>query len=473
MHLTTLLKPTLQLLMSGCFFLSCNHLFSQPVTGLVAYWPMDGNFTDSGPNAIAGTNTGSTPATNARGIAGGAMEFVNTGSNASQYASHAVNSNVNFSGSNDFTYDLLVYYSSPDRAGGFYDNNLNYYGSGVWAWYGNGFLQLQFNYKNASVGTTNGSLLLNTWTHITCSRASGVLSLYVNGVLNATTNEGVQSSSYSFPAKFGTQWFNASPYFNYNGLNGKMDEFRIYNRALTAEEISQLQCLHFPSAAAPLVNVAGDTTICEGTFVNLSSSLPAGNQWYKDNAVIPGATAQSIAVYNGGVYTVVNMQGGCMTLPSIPVTVSVAPGPALGNDTLASLLCPGATINLDTVLGTGGLNTTWSTPNPQNASAGSYQVVASNNQGCKDTALVVVLLDIAQWTGNISTNWDETGNWSNGAIPSEKTHVIIDSTVTNSCTINGGIRRVASIQLRNGAVLQLLNNSNLTITGSCNSLPGN
>lgn len=472
MQLTVRLKPV-RLLMTVCFFTLSIPMQAQPVSGLVAYWPMDGNFADSGPNNIVVTNTNSTPTSNARGVANAAMEFVNPGSNAAQYASHAVNSNVNFSGSNDFTYDFLFYYSSPDKAGGLYDNNINYYGSGVWVWYGSNFLQLQFNYKNGTVGTSNGALQLNTWTHITCSRAGGVLSIYINGVLNAFANEGFQNPSYSFPVKFGTQWFNASPYFNYNGLNGKLDEFRIYNRALTAEEISQLQCLHFPSAAAPVVTVAGDTTVCEGTFVTLSSSVAVGNQWYKDGNLITGATGQSLDAYYGGVYTVVNMQGGCMSLPSDPISITVFPRPQLGNDTTVSLLCPGSTFNLDSVFDTGDLNTIWSTSNPQNASAGFYQVLASNNQGCKDTAFVIVMLETAQWTGSISSDWNDTGNWNTGKIPSAKTHVIIPGTTLNNCTISSANTIVASVQLRNGAVLQTMNNGSLIVTGVCTTLPAN
>ncbi|MBL0055503.1 MAG: hypothetical protein IPP31_04790 [Chitinophagaceae bacterium] len=49
---------------------------AQTTLGLVAYWPMDGNYIDYWTNAIHGTNAGSTPTTNS-GMANRAMQFLN------------------------------------------------------------------------------------------------------------------------------------------------------------------------------------------------------------------------------------------------------------------------------------------------------------------------------------------------------------------------------------------------------------
>jgi|GEM_PF-5400506 len=474
MDIKVLGKGLLSLTLAGLLCISHIDLKAQPLTGLAAYWQLNGNYTDNGPNNIIVTNSGSTPTADFSGVSNAAMNFVNTGTNATQFASQAINGNLNFSGNADFTFDFLAYYASPDKNGGFYDNNMNYSGPGIWAWYSNGFLQLQFNYKNNSIGTTNGALQLNTWTHVTCTRASGILSIYINGVLNATGNEGSQNPVYAYPAKFGTQWFNAAPYFNYNGLNGKMDEFRIYNRVLTQGEINQLQCLYFPSAG-PVITAAGDTTFCEGGMVSLTSSLVAGNQWYKDNVIISGATSQSLNVFTSGIYTAVNAQNACASSASNPIRVTVLPKPQPGNDTTLQLLCPGNTINLTTVFNTTGLNTLWNTPNIANASTGSYLLVVSDNQGCKDSAVVTIILDTAVWTGGTSSNWYDPANWSSGRVPSAGTHVIINGISPNNCVIGiePGNPKVASVQIRNGGVLQAINNSALDVSGSCTSLPGN
>ncbi|HMC99254.1 MAG TPA: LamG-like jellyroll fold domain-containing protein, partial [Ferruginibacter sp.] len=217
----------------------------QPTTGLVAYFPMDGNFNDAGPYNIAGTNVGSClPTTNIFGQPNKAMAFSNPTNTVVQYGTHAINGNVNFSGAQDFTYSFSLYLSSPYvHSGGVYDNNLNYGGPGIWFWNSPGYLALQFNYKNASVASLNGTMILGGWMKIICMRASGVLKIYINAVLVNTTNEGTMVPTYNYTAKFGTMWYQAQTPPPYNGHNGKIDEFRIYNRALTQQEITDLYVL--------------------------------------------------------------------------------------------------------------------------------------------------------------------------------------------------------------------------------------
>jgi hypothetical protein len=214
------------------------YAIAQPTAGLVAYWPMNGNFNDAGPNAIHGTNAGATATTNVSGASNAAMNFSNPGSTVAQYATHPVNANTSFAVGQDFTIVFSAYATSPFvHPGGFYDNGINYNGPGVWFWNVNGFPQIQFNFRNASVGTTNGAFPLAVWKHVACVRSGATMSIYVNGVLNASTAVGTQTPTYSFPARFGSMYFNGQTPPQYNGFHGKLDEFRIYNRALTPAEI--------------------------------------------------------------------------------------------------------------------------------------------------------------------------------------------------------------------------------------------
>lgn len=235
-------KSLLSLLTLFSFFYS----FSQaPTNGLVAYWPLDSNYNDSGPNAIHGTNFASTSATNVFGETNKAMAFSNTDPSylvVSQYASHPNSTNLNFALNQDFSLDFNVSIASPYiHPGGLYDYGLNYNGFGIYYWAQNGFLQAQFNFGNASVGSSNGGLTYDTWQHITAIKEGSFIKIYINGVLNATGNSGVATPNYSgIPGRFGTSyWASFSPP-HYNGFNGKMDEFRIYNRALTQSEITTL-----------------------------------------------------------------------------------------------------------------------------------------------------------------------------------------------------------------------------------------
>ena len=212
---------------------------SQPTTvGLVGYWKMDGDFNDAGPYAVHGTNFGATATTNIAAIANKAMQFLNpstTISTVAQWGTIPINSNFNFTGNQDFTIAFYVFANSPYlHTGGFYDNNLNYGGPGIWFW-NSGGVKVQFYYKNGSISTTAGAFPLGQWVHIAAVRAAGILKLYVNGMLNSSAAESTTTPAYNYPARLGTMFYASYP--NYNGLNGKLDELRIYNRALTDIEI--------------------------------------------------------------------------------------------------------------------------------------------------------------------------------------------------------------------------------------------
>jgi len=234
---------------------------AQPTAGLVAYWRMDGNYTDAGPNFINGTNFASTATTNNKNVANTAMAYANPASPVVQYATHPINANLSFGANQDFSIDFSVLTSSQPHAGGIYDNNLNYGGPGVFMWNSNGFQQINFNFKNGNIGSTNGALPLNVWKHVCCVRAGTALKIYINGVLNATGTPGTTAPVYSFPARIGTMFWNGFTPPQYNGHNGKIDEFRIYNRALTAAEILLLSSTALPVKLTSFTGVNTNNTI--------------------------------------------------------------------------------------------------------------------------------------------------------------------------------------------------------------------
>jgi autotransporter-associated beta strand protein len=119
--------------------------------------------------------------------------------------------------------------------------------------------------------------------------------LYTNGVLAAiNTNVTVQLASvvnhYSF---IGQSLYSADP-----SLTGSVDEFRIYNGALSADTIRQsyLQGPDNGLSAGPVQILVSptNTTVASGqtaTFSGLAAGLPAiSYQWFKNGALIPGAT---------------------------------------------------------------------------------------------------------------------------------------------------------------------------------------
>jgi hypothetical protein len=84
----------------------------------------------------------------------------------------------------------------------------------------------------------NYSLPMGTWEHVTFTIASGVVTGYVNGAQTGLSSN-TFTSGYLLPA---------APYGLYigtdagktNSAKGLIDDVRIYNRAMTAAEVSSL-----------------------------------------------------------------------------------------------------------------------------------------------------------------------------------------------------------------------------------------
>lgn len=86
-------------------------------------------------------------------------------------------------------------------------------------------------------GVLNGVILDNTWIHICVIYNSGNLKIYINGILNHDSSG--HSSAYTF---------NKSYYINF-GYGQKLNDFRIYDHALSVKEIKELAkglVLHYP-----------------------------------------------------------------------------------------------------------------------------------------------------------------------------------------------------------------------------------
>ena len=105
------------------------------------------------------------------------------------------------------------------------------------------------------------------------------------------------------------------------------------------------------------------------------------------------------------------------------------------------------------------------------AGLGTYQLIATNQSGCVDTALAAVKQDIIKWNGLISNNWHTAANWDGGKIPDEKSHVIIPGGTANPCQIADADATAASVQAKNTGSFTIINNKKLVVSGTCISLP--
>jgi hypothetical protein len=169
------------------------------------------------------------------------MNFSNPSTSAQvvpQYATHPITSSLNFTALQNFTLSFWVYFNSPfNHNCGIYDNNINSAGYG--AFFSNTpYIGITFMCRGSQTVTTSGAIPLATWKHISCVRNGTSMQIYINGVLNASGTTGTGTPSYSLLGRFGTLAFSGYPApNNYNGLEGKLDDVRIYNRVLTSAEL--------------------------------------------------------------------------------------------------------------------------------------------------------------------------------------------------------------------------------------------
>lgn len=246
------------LVLTSCFL--CFSLFGQPTTnGLVAYFPLNGNTINAGPANITATavNTGYT--TNNANVANNALQFAG---NLNSYVNFVDNGNLDFSGTNNFTISFSFFFNGSSTSG-LIDNCLNYGGWGIWLWSTvAGTWNLQFNYKNNSVGSSAATAFTTgVWHHVAAVRNNGTISLYIDGVFRLAATEGSATPTYPINMNAGAMTFGGFSPPRYNPFGGKIDEIRIYNRALSAGEIGILAPFSLPLKLGEFTAVRKSTGI--------------------------------------------------------------------------------------------------------------------------------------------------------------------------------------------------------------------
>lgn len=183
--------------------------------GLVGEWHFDGDARDSSGNGNDGTVYG---ASFVEGKVGKALSF--DGSN--DYA-EVLNTDI-LKSQNSLTVSAWIKVDVSSTSSLHYFINTN--GFGVWKRNDQMGLAISLPHTNS----TRGQIETNTWQQIVGTYDGTLIKFYVNGELKGFTNwPGTMSFEGSRNTVIGT--------FNGEYWNGTIDEVRIYNRALNAEEI--------------------------------------------------------------------------------------------------------------------------------------------------------------------------------------------------------------------------------------------
>jgi hypothetical protein len=265
------MKLTTQFLAAvGVFFWAITSVNAQSflTNGLIAHYPFNGNANDASGNGNNGTvnGVGIGVGVDRFGNANGAFHFSGGGYISVTPTPFSVNSN----------YCVSLWCKGDvvggDRADSFLSTGLD--GSGGMNIRYVSFQSIHWQFFSGwqwgeVIAGGNGADYANKWTHVCVVKDSSTVSTFINGQIVATN--GLLRDALDL----GSLWFGKHQPANDNGayyLIGSLDDVRIYNRALSSNEVATLYYYESPKK----VQLAKAYTLdFEGLFVGTNYQLQA------------------------------------------------------------------------------------------------------------------------------------------------------------------------------------------------------
>lgn len=240
----------------------------------------------------------------------------------------------------------------------------------------------------------------------------------------------------------------------------------------------------------PTINsLSNANALCLGSNTSLSVTATFSGtptyQWRRNGINIPGANSNTFSIVNFGFndtgnYTVVITDlCGQTTSQNVRLSPLLEPAPTVNN---ATTCITGTWVTLtNTTTPPTGFVTRWYDDAALTVLLGqganlsrivnSFDLIYVRNEnpnGCVSLVdtVTISITNTNTWTGNINTNWFNTGNWSCGSVPTATTSAIIPSGVTNMPNVVSGLTaNVFNLTINNGATLNLQGTSTLNIHG--------
>ncbi len=252
---------------------------------------------------------------------------------------------------------------------------------------------------------TLSNLVAGQWSHVAVvyKRSDKTIYTYKDGVLMPTLalNDPLSWDN-TLAVCLGMQ-----SYAGTKAFKGVIDDVRIYQRALTADEVLEVRdsYLALPPGSPVISSQPASTSAVVGgtaSFSVTASGTPEPTyQWRKNGVEIPGATSSTLELSNvqtsdAGNYTVVATNSGGSALSTtavltvlVPPTITSHPSSAtasVGGSVTFSVAASGsATLNYqwkkDGVDVPGGISSSLTISNLQLAHAGNYTVTVTNGAG--------------------------------------------------------------------------------------------
>ncbi|MCW5909770.1 MAG: immunoglobulin domain-containing protein [Cyclobacteriaceae bacterium] len=374
--------------------------YTNILSGLVAYYPFDGNAIDAGPNSFNGSIVGGVTAT---------TDHYGTGSSA-----------MNFNGSNSGIdvgdYPALRMYSSfsisvwikPASLGNNYTIVTKYFNNESYKLRINTSGQVVIDANNVSVIGTAQALTANQWSHIVATVTSGQWRIYKDNVLIGSSSAGVTLTDSFGPFQIGKD--GGSQRFP-----GDMDELRVYNRVLSAAEVQVLYNNGIASNNGP---VCEDGTVSLGAL-NVSGSPSfswTGPNGFTSSAQNPPTFTNATASLSG-IYSLTVTKNGCASVPQRTViAVNAAPAAPGGSD---NGRCSNGTVTLTATGGANG-NYRWYT-----VASGGSPIGGQTNSTYTTPSLSVTT---PYWVSHMVSGCES---------PRTQLNAIIDTPISTGLTVNG------------------------------------
>jgi gliding motility-associated-like protein len=203
------------------------------------------------------------------------------------------------------------------------------------------------NCSNPGVGWTSlnypSMLPAGQWTHVVATYDGQSLKTYING--NLASNQSLGSfkfldTCFGANVRIGVTWLSAPAWFS-----GKIDDVKIFSRALSASQVQQLYNRSFTQFA----NAGTDTSVCAGDSIRLTATGGITHAWFAQQGLLDTTSQMPFVKPNQNrTYVLKATRGACTDLDTVSVTY-IPVGVNAGIDTS---ICPGKSVQLNAT-GTG------------------------------------------------------------------------------------------------------------------------
>jgi hypothetical protein len=399
-------------------FIACGtSIFAQvpsyvPTTGLVGWWPFNGNANDESGNGNNGT------------VNGANLTSDRFGNGNKAYSFDGLNDFIDVPNSNSLqspntSITISVWFRIND-----WDNNFPPFGYASFisksdinsVQYRMSASTIDFSFvinaTNWKLSYSQNSVQLGTWYNLVVTSDQNGNSFFLNGsFLGVNNNQNAEPFGVSQNVEFGRDQIGGVDYFN-----GKLDDIGIWNRALTFCEIQDLYNAQLNSANG--ISAGVDQSICSGENVTLQGA--GGSSYVWNNSVTNG---QSFTPTNSNNY----------------ILFGTAPNGCLGTDTVSVVVLQNSTSSQSQ---TACNSYTWN--GNTYTQSGQYSYLTVNANGCDSTATLNLTINQSSSSTQTQTSIDSYTWPVNGQTYTQSgTYSAVipnvagcDSTITLDLTLN-------------------------------------